>query len=340
MAKNVCRILTSLAVSIAVMLATSVRAADPAAFTIVTGKPGGIYHSLGRALAEAMTTRLADTRVAVRPGSTAWVNLGLIRSGTIESAFARSITAYQAFQGTDQFTKAPVANIRGIASLYPDAIQIVTRRTAGIHRLSDLKGKNVILGERNSSTAMDASLIIKAAAMGVEDFGRVDWLGFEDLSRLIQEQQGDAGFITAGIPTASVMELASVSDIRLLSLDNAMVKTITDAYPFYTSLVIPPDTYIGQTAPVTSVAVMTQWVCRAEADEAVVYRLTRALWEPGEKVVTDKRGRQQQAPSVAELLARNHAKGKDVTLATALAAMAIPLHPGAERYYREKGLIK
>ncbi|MGA6925709.1 MAG: TAXI family TRAP transporter solute-binding subunit, partial [Desulfosarcina sp.] len=122
--------------------------------------------------------------------------------------------------------------------------------------------------------------------------------------------------------------------------DDALIKKIVDAYPFYAKVTIPADTYANQTEPVETVAVMAQWVCDADVDEELIYTLTKALWEPGHHVLRQKDGQPEPAPPGAEIMAQAHAKGKDVTLKTALNGMAIPLHPGAERYYREKGLIK
>ena len=309
-------------------------------FAIATGGTGGTYYPLGGVLAQALTTKVPDVIVTAQSGNASTANLNLIRSGDIESAFVQNNTAYQAYNGTDQFKDNPVKNVRGIASLYPEVIQVVTRQAAGIKTIADLKGKSVIPGDRGSGTAVDAENILKAAGMTFNDFGQLDWLSFAGISQRMQDNQADAGFITAGIPTSSVMELTSSTQINILNLDDALIKKVTDAYPFYAKVIIPADTYSGQTEPVSTVAVMAQWVCSAEVDAELIYKLTQALWEPGFHVLRKKDGKPEPAPSGAAIMAQAHAKGKDVTLDTALAGMAIPLHPGAERYYKEKGLIK
>ncbi len=309
-------------------------------FAIATGGTGGTYYPLGGVLAQALTTKVPDMIVTAQSGNASTANLNLIRSHSIESAFVQNNTAYQAYNGTDQFEGNPVKNVRGIASLYPEVIQIVTRKEAGIKTVMDLKGKSVIPGDRGSGTAVDAENILKQAGMTFDDFGSLDWLGFSGISQRMQDNQADAGFITAGIPTSSVMELVSSTPVVILSLDDALIKKITGAYPFYAKVAIPANTYSGQDKPVDTVAVMAQWVCDADADEELIYTLTKALWEPGFHVLRKKDGKPEPAPAGAEIMAQAHAKGKDVTLETALDGMAIPLHPGAERYYREKGLIK
>lgn len=309
-------------------------------FAIATGGTGGTYYPLGGVLAQALTTKVADVIVTAQSGNASTANLNLIRSHSIESAFVQNNTAYQAYNGTDQFEGNPVKNVRGIASLYPEVIQIVTRKEAGIKSIYDLKGKSVIPGDRGSGTAVDAENILKQAGMSFDDFGSLDWLSFAGISQRMQDNQADVGFITAGIPTSSVMELVSSTPVTILSLDDDLIKKITAAHPFYAKVAIPANTYADQSEPVNTVAVMAQWVCDADVSEELIYTLTKALWEPGFHVLRKKDGQPEPAPAGAEIMAQAHAKGKDVTLDTALSGMAIPLHPGAERYYREKGLIK
>jgi hypothetical protein len=309
-------------------------------FAIATGGTGGTYYPLGGVLAQALTTKVADVIITAQSGNAFTANLNLIRSNSIESAFVQNNTAYQAYYGTDQFKGNPVKNVRGIASLYPEVIQIVTRKAAGIKSIRDLKGKSVIPGDRGSGTAVDAENILVAAGMSFDDFGTLDWLSFSGISQRMQDNQADAGFITAGIPTSSVMELVSSTSISILNLDDSLIAKIIKAHPFYAKVIIPADTYANQSMPITTVAVMAQWVCAAEVDEELIYTLTKELWEPGFHVLRKKDGKPEPAPAGSDIMAQAHAKGKDVTLKTALDGMAIPLHPGAERYYREKGMIK
>jgi TRAP transporter TAXI family solute receptor len=309
-------------------------------FAIATGGTGGTYYPLGGVLAQALSTKVPEIIVTAQAGNASTANLNLIRSHGIESAFVQNNTAYQAYNGLDQFKDNPVKNVRGIASLYPEVIQIVARKEAGIQSVTDLKGKSVIPGDRGSGTAVDAENICSTAGIKFDDFGSLDWLSFSGIAQRMQDAQADAGFITAGIPTSSVMELASSTPITIVNLDDALVDKITKAWPFYAKVVIPAGTYSGIDQPVQSVAVMAQWVCDADVPEDVIYTLTKALWEPGEFVLRESGGKKEAAPPASEIMATAHAKGKDVTLDTALSGMAIPLHPGAAKYYREKGMIK
>jgi uncharacterized protein len=309
-------------------------------FAIATGGTGGTYYPLGGVLAQALSNKLPDIIVTAQSGNASVANCNLIREHEIESAFVQNNTAYAAYMGQEQFEGKPVKNIRGIASLYPEAIQIVTRADSGIKNIRDLKGKSVIPGDKGSGTAADAANILKAYGMSFEDFGSIDWLSFSGISQRLQDKQTDAGFITAGLPTSAVLELASSAPINILNIEDDMIDKISKEFPFYTRVTIPANTYKGQDHDVNTVAVMAQWVVDENVDADLVYRLTKALWEKGKFVLRKDKEQAADAPSGAEIMAQAHEKGKDVTLQTALSGMAIPLHPGAERYYREKGLIK
>jgi TRAP transporter TAXI family solute receptor len=304
-------------------------------FAVATGGTGGTYYPLGGALAQALSSKIPDLIVTAQSGNASTANLNLIRSHGIESAFVQNNTAYEAYTGTAQFKDNPVKNVRGIASLYPEVIQIVTLKSSGIKTIKDLKGKRVVPGDRGSGTAVDAENILKSADMTFKDFGELDWLSFSGISQRMKDGQADAGFITAGIPTSSVIELTSQTDISILSLDDKLIKKITDTWPFYAKVTIPAGTYRGQDAAVNTVAVMAQWVVDAAIPDDIVYQLSVALWEKGTYVL-----QKTEAPSAAAIMGLVHAKGKDVTIETALDGMAIPLHPGAAKYYKEKGLIK
>ena len=328
-----------------ITLAAAVAFAAPAFagkqfFAIATGGTGGTYYPLGGVLAQALSNKLPDVIITAQSGNASVANCNLIREHEIESAFVQNNTAYAAYNGLEQFEGKPVKNVRGIASLYPEAIQIVTRAEAGIKSIKDLKGKSVIPGDRGSGTAADAANILKAYGLTFDDFGSIDWLSFSGISQRLQDKQTDAGFITAGLPTAAVLELASSAQINILNIEDDMIAKITKEYPFYAGVTIPAGTYKGIDKDVKTVAVMAQWVVDEKVDANLVYNLTKALWEKGKFVLRKDQGSAADAPSGAEIMAQAHEKGKDVTLKTALSGMAIPLHPGAEKYYKEIGLIK
>ncbi len=330
----------ALAVLVVTLVLTGHALARKQFFAIATGGTGGTYYPLGGVLAQAMSKKVSDIIVTAQSGNASVANCNLIREHEIESAFVQNNVAYAAFTGTAQFDGQPVKNIRGIASLYPETIQIVAQSDAGITTAGDLKGKRLVPGDRGSGTEVDCQNVLKGYGLTYKDFTNVDWLGFSGAAQRLKDKQADVAFITAGWPTSSITELATQTGITLVSIEPQMVKKLTDMYPFYASVTIPAGTYPGMDKDVQTITTMAQWVVDAKVSDDVVYQLTRALWEQGKFVQGKAEGQAADVASAAEIMARAHEKGKDVTLATALSGMAIPLHPGAEKYYREKGLIK
>jgi TRAP transporter TAXI family solute receptor len=309
-------------------------------FAIATGGTGGTYYPLGGVLAQAISNKVPDIIVTAQSGNASVANCNLIREHQIESAFVQNNVAFSAYTGKAQFEGKPIKNLRGIASLYPETIQIVARSDAGVKSVMDIKGKRLIPGDRGSGTEVDTLNVLTALGFTYKDFANVDWLSFAGASQRLKDRQADVAFITAGWPTASITELSTTTDIILVPIEEKMIQKLTTMFPFYAKVVVPPGTYRGVDTYVPTITTMAQWVVDAGVPDDVVYRLTKALWEKGEFVLRKKGDKAAAAPSGAEIMAKAHAKGKDVTLDTALDGMAIPLHPGAAKFYREKGLIK
>lgn len=292
-------------------------------FVISTGGTGGTYYPLGGILAQALSEKVPDVVVTSQAGNASVANCNLIRDKQVESAFVQSNVAYNAYNGLEQFKEKPAKNLRFIASLYPETIQIVARADSKIKTVKDLKGKRLVPGDRGSGTEVDTLNVLGAYGYTYKDFASVDWLSFSGGAQRLQDKQADVTFTTAGWPTAAITELAISTNIVLVPIDEARIKDITKKFPFYSRIVIPKGTYKGQDKDVATITTMAQWVVGAEVPDEVVYQLTKALWETG-----------------AAKMANAHAQGKNVQPKTALAGMGIPLHPGAEKFYKEAGLIK
>ena len=322
-------IIVAAIMAMAVLVAGPACAADKKFFAITTGGTGGLYYPLGGLLAQALTERVLEVVVTGQAGSASVANCNLIKDHQVESAFVQNNVAFSAYEGKDQFAGKPVKNLRGIASLYPETIQIIARADSGIKSLKDIKGKKLIPGDRGSGTEVDTLNVLAGYGLTYKDFAGVDWLGFSGASQRLQDKQADVTFTTAGWPTAAITELAMSTEIVLVPIEEEMIAKITKMHSFYSKVVIPKGTYKGMTADVPTITTMAQWVVDEQVPEDLVYKLTRALWEKG-----------KDGLSGADVMAKVHAKGKDVQLKTALSGMAIPLHPGAAKYYKEVGLIK
>jgi uncharacterized protein len=328
-------LLVVLSVLIALTLVFAVNAfAQKKFFVISTGGTGGTYYPLGGILAQGLNERVPGLVATAQASGASVVNCNLIKDRQAESAFVQSNVAYNAYFGKAQFEGKAVPNLRGIASLYPETIQIVARVDSGIKTVKDIKGKRLIPGDRGSGTEVDTQNVLSAYGMWDSQkkeyvgFKSVDWLGFSGAAQRLQDKQADVTFTTAGWPTSAVQELAFGTKIVMVPIDEPMIKKLTKDFPFYARIVIPKDIY--KTAKdIPTITTMAQWVVDANVPAETVYQMTKALFEGT-----------PEKPSGAELMAKAHAQGKNVQLKTALSGMAIPLHPGAEKYYKEKGLIK
>ncbi len=329
-----------LIIALSMIFAGPVCGAQKSFFAIATGGTGGTYYPLGGVLAQALSNKIPNLIITAQSGNASVANCNLIKGHQIESGFVQNNVAYAAYNGVAQFEGKPVKNLRAIASLYPETIQIVAREGAGIKSVVDLKGKKLIPGDRGSGTEVDCKSVLWGVGLTYDDFTSVDWLSFAGAGQRLKDRQADVAFITAGWPTAAITELATTSDITLVPLDDETIAKIIKKYPFYAKVAIPAGTYKGVTVDTPAITTMAQWVVDADVPEEIVYKLTKALWDKGTFVLRKKGDKAAEAPSGAEIMAKAHAKGKDVTLKTALDGVAIPLHPGAAKFYKEKGMIQ
>ncbi|HEX5795521.1 MAG TPA: TAXI family TRAP transporter solute-binding subunit [Geminicoccaceae bacterium] len=304
-------------------------------FRIGTGGVAGTYYPIGGLIADIISSppgaRPCDKGgscgvpglVAIAQSSNGSVaNVNAIKSGELESGFVQSDVAYWAYTGTGIFEdQGKVENLRAIANLYPESIHIVAREDAEIESVRDLAGKRVSLDEPGSGTLVDARIILEAFGLSEDDL-EAQYIKPSPAVSMTGDAQLDAFFIVAGYPTASVVELASGVGADLVPIDGPEVDALLERYQFFAKDLIPAGTYEGIDATPT-VSVGAQWVVGAEVDEELVYGITKALWHENAR----------------NLLDNGHAKGQAITLETALDGIGIPLHPGAERYYREVGLL-
>ena len=323
--------------AVAVLSVAGVAAADGMKFfRIGTGGAGGTYYPVGGLIAHAISNPPGSRGceeggscgvpglVALAQSANGSVaNVNAIKSGVLESGFAQSDVAYWAYTGTGIYQdKGKVDGLRAIANLYPESIHIVARKGVGIKSVRDLEGKRVSLDEPGSGTLVDARLILAAFGLSEGDID-ADYIKPNPAIDKIKNNQLDAFFIVAGFPIVSVAELASSAGCELVPVAGPEVDALIRKYGFFADDLIPAGTYQG-VADTRTVSLGAQWVVGAKVDETLVYDITTAMWNARTR----------------ELLDNGHAKGKAITLETALDGVGIPLHPGAEKFYREAGLIK
>ncbi|HOR42423.1 MAG TPA: TAXI family TRAP transporter solute-binding subunit [Atribacterota bacterium] len=289
---------------------------------IATGGTGGTYYPLGGALAQLLSNKVEGLIVTAQTSGASVANCNLIGSHEIETAFSQANTTYWCYTGTGlQEGKQPITNLRGIASIYPETIHIVATKASGVKTIADLKGKRVGVGAPNSGTEADARIILNAHGLTYDDMS-VDYIDFNEVADRLIDGQIDAGFTTAGYPTSSIINIATTRDLVLVPVDLKVAQKLVAEIPYYGLTEIPAGMYKGVDEPVLSLATPALWICDSKLDPTLVYKMTKALWEN------------------TSILAQVHAQGKNIKLETALNGMAVPLHPGAELYYKEVGVIK
>ncbi|MDA1474942.1 TAXI family TRAP transporter solute-binding subunit [Bacillus changyiensis] len=285
-------------------------------YSLLTGGTGGTYYPLGGQFAKLWEEATGDKFTTQTTGASA-ENMATLQKGEAEVAFSQTDIATYAIEGKEMF-KDKIDGIKAIAALYPETVQVVTTEKSGINSIEDLKGKTVSVGAAGSGVNINAKQILEVYGLSFEDI-KPQNLSFEESTDGIQSGAIDAAFITAGTPTGAVEGLSAQNDIKILNIEKDKQKKLMDQYPFYASDTIKSGTY-GIKEDVSTVAVKAMLVASDKLDEKTVYKMTKALFEAG-KI--------------------NHAKGKFIKAKTALEGLgSIDIHPGAAKYYKEKGIEK
>ncbi|HSV17157.1 MAG TPA: TAXI family TRAP transporter solute-binding subunit [Casimicrobiaceae bacterium] len=288
---------------------------------VLTGGTSGVYYPLGVALANAIGKAMPAAKTSVQATKASVENLNLLQAGRGEIAFTLGDSLSDAWKGNeDAGFKTPLKKLRGIAAIYPNYIQIVARADAGIKTLADLKGKKISVGAPKSGTEINARVILAAAGLTYKDFAKVEYLPFGESVELMKNRQIDITLQSAGLGVSALRDLATSMDIVVVAIPADVVKKTND--PAYLPATIPANTYRGQTADVPAVAIQNYLVTHEGVSTDTAYGMTKALW------------------TSLDQLAAAHSAAKSIDLKKALEGMPVPLHPGAEKYYKEVGLIK
>ncbi|MFT5538692.1 MAG: TRAP transporter TAXI family solute receptor [Alphaproteobacteria bacterium] len=313
-----------------------VHAQDIRFFRIGTGSISGVYFPVGGLIASAISnppgSRDCDAGgscgvpglIAVAQATLGSIaNVKAIHAGRLESALVQADIAHAAHAGTGRFIGAEqVKGLRAIANLYPEAVHIVVRRNSAIKSVRDLVGRRVSLDLAGSGTRAIARLVLKGYGVDLASLKQVNSQIGPAADR-IRLKNIDAFFFVGGFPAGALIRLARTTRVRLLPIDGAEAAAIRKADPFLLLAHIPKNTYRGMAA-VKTIAVGALWVVSDKVDAGTVYGLTRALWHP----------------STRRLLDGGVPAARQIQPAHALDGLALPLHPGAERYYREQKMLK
>jgi TRAP transporter TAXI family solute receptor len=310
---------TLLAAATALAVTTAAQAA-PVFINILTGGTSGVYYPIGVALSQIYSDGIPGSKTSVQATKASVENLNLLQAGRGELAFALGDSVADAKNGVeDAGFKAPLTKLRAIGGAYPNYIQIVASKESGIKTLADLKGKTISVGAPKSGTELNARAIFKAAGLTYEDMGKVQYLPFAESVELIKNRQLDATLQSSGLGMAAIRDLSSAMPLNYVSIPTDVVAKIGNRA--YQSAMIPANTYDGQPEAVPTVAITNILVTRADVSDEVAYEMTKLMFD--------------NLPR----LGNSHSAAKDIKLEAAAKDLPIPLHPGAERYYKEKGAL-
>jgi TRAP transporter TAXI family solute receptor len=296
----------------------SVQAADN--LVLATGGTAGTYYPFGGAMAKIWNSKIKDMNVTAQTSGASGENIRLINKKEVELALVQSDTLDQAWNGKEAF-KEPLKGMSVIATLYPEIVQVVVRADSPIKTFADLKGMKVGVGAPGSGTEINFRQLMDIYGLKKEDVNG-QYLSYSESAEAFKDKHIDAFIATAGIPNAAIMDVSTQNDIRILPIPADVSAKVIKKYPFFAAVTIPANTYKGVTQDVPTVAVNAVLIAGNQLKPEMVYHLTKALFE-----------------NQAEL-ASAHAKGKEVSLKYAVQGVSVPFHPGAVKYYKEKGLMK
>ncbi|MDR9794545.1 TAXI family TRAP transporter solute-binding subunit [Aeribacillus pallidus] len=286
--------------------------------SILTGGTGGTYYPLGGSMAQIISEETDFNANAQSSGASA-ENMQALKNGEADIAFSQTDIAAYALNGELMFKDNKVDNVKAIGTLYPETVQIITTKDSGIHSVEDLKGKSVSVGAPGSGVNANAQQILEIHGLSFDDI-KAQSLSFDESTDGIQSGSIDAAFITAGTPTAAVESLSAQNEVKVIPIADDKIQELMEKYPYYAEDTVPKGTY-KIPEDVKTVAVKAMLVVRDDMPEDDVYAITKAIFENTDKIT--------------------HAKGKLIKAETALDGIGdLPLHPGAEKYFSEKGVQK
>jgi hypothetical protein len=246
----------------------------------------------------------------------------MVAAGQIESGIAQSDIVSWAYAGTGIFAATgPLKNLRAIASLFPESLQLVVRDDSAIRTLADLRGKRISLGQPASGTLADARIVLAAAGVTEKDI-RAEYLRPGMAAASVKDGTLDGFFVIGGVPVPAIRDLAAEAPVRLIPVDGGVLAKMRESSASYRRSVIPSGTYPGISVETPSIGFDALWIVSGDAPEDLIYAITKALWND----------------ATQRLLEAREPLGKQVRLGDALDGLSIPLHPGAKRFYREAGL--
>ncbi len=303
----------------ALCLAVPAQAAE--FINILTGGTSGVYYPLGVALSQIYSKAIPGSKTAVQATKASAENLNLLQAGRGEVAISLGDSLSDAWKGNEEAGfKTPLKKLRTIAALYPNYIHFVANADAGIKSLADIKGKRISVGAPKSGTELNVREIVKAAGMTYKDFSKVEYLSYAESVELMKNRQLDVTLLSSGLGVSALRDLATSQKVVFLSIPAEIVAKIND--PAFQVGIIPAKTYEGQDVDVPTISVQNYLVTHDGVSTETVYAMTKSMFQNLDQMIAA------------------HSAAKAIRLENAAKTAPAPLHPGAEKYYREVGVLK
>lgn len=291
------------------------------ALTLGTGSTGGTYFPLGGAIAGVWSGEVDGVSVSTQATGASVENVRLISAGELDLAMAMNGVAADAFASAGEF-EGEEHTWNALGNVYGEVMQVVARADAGIETIADMEGQSIAIGPPGSGTEVLARELLEYHDIDPDNDIDAFQDTFGDAADNLRDGQVDAAFAVLALPAASIEEVATATDINLVSIEGDPLDAALEADPTLSALEVEPGTYPGQDDPATFVTNWATMYVDETLDEDTVYELTRVLYEHNEEI------------------AEAHAVGSQIQLDTAVGGLGgIPLHPGAEAYYEEQGAL-
>lgn len=305
----------------AAVLSSAALAQQQQFINVLTGGQSGVYYPLGVALSQIFSKDVPNARSTAQVTRASAENLNLLQAGRGELGLTLADALSDAWTGNEEAGfKTKLDKLRGLSATYNNYVQIVANADSGIKTLADLKGKRISVGAARSGTELNARAVFKAAGLAYSDLAKVEYLPFGESVELMKNRQLDATLQSAGLGVASIRDLATAVKIVVIPVPADVIAKIGN--PAYQPSVIPANTYSGQAEDVPTAAIPNFLVTHSGVSDEVAYQMAKAMY------------------SNIDTLYAAHNAAKAIKRENAIKGMPVPLHPGAERYYKEVGLIK
>jgi len=292
------------------------KAAEKLFLNIATGGTAGTYFPLGGGMAEIWNKNIPGMNATAESTGASVANVNMLRDGKVDVIFVQNDIAYYASTGTENFKDNKYAEIKGLCTLYPETIQIISIADKGIETLADLKDKKVAVGAAGSGTEANARQILGEAGITYEDIDE-QYLSFAEAAQNLKDGNIDAAFITAGHPTAAVQDISASNKIKLIPVPGDTADKLIAKYPFYTKITIPAGTYNNVDQDSEAVAVQAMLAVSGKMDTELAYNLLKTMYGNPDR------------------LKASHSKGEMIKKESGKSGMSVDLHPGAEKFFNE-----